>query len=269
MSDKKKKKNQDIETTPLIDMNDTFDEEDVTIRESSPDLEEDDDESVTVKLKAPEEQTAVSKRIKMIQKRHQEQSVAKELSSLVSNLGEQALKLWPKKFPAAIKWGAFALAGLILALMVVFLWPERKIVPVGKTLTQKKAESRKSGPGVKFTAVTYWTAEGEPIQNKRVQRGKPVHLKFNVTRWQTGKNKETHIVVDTRIYDARGKLVLFQPRVIKYIGRADPKLDHLAVDTRFFFKKTATPGYYRVQLSVLDRQSNKQGHMQTKFKLMP
>lgn len=98
--------------------------------------------------------------------------------------------------------------------------------------------------------------------------GSTVSVRFFVEEWQSLASGNAGILADVRLFDSKGKLVLYQPKVIEFSKKVDKAKKKLQVELLFQIANTTPPGSYQLIIDVNDRNARLHSILQSKIQFV-
>jgi hypothetical protein len=271
----------EFETTTKIRLEDTFDENEITLVDELPpptiNHNEQEEDSVTTKLNievTQREQAARPPRIK------EPSSISYKIKKIEAGIGVKKESYFTKKcheFTNAIKAidlnkrtakiAFLTFGSLILLLTLIigsgYFFTSKKEIKTEKIVVFPKSEQLKLSP------LEVLNTNGDLLNSKTITAGSDMYLKFNVTNFNVSAPEILKLEVAIRIFSNKGRLILYKPSFLRYTGKIDKETSQLEIKTKLDFHKDITLGYYRVVLDVTEINTQKQASLYGRFKVVP
>jgi len=300
--DKKKKKKDDkdesksYDTTTTININETYDDDDeITLKDELPEPESveeisepEEESSVTAKLEkrnTESEISLVTRHLKQIEKNIYENQTEFGILSKIKYFGKLCWLVFLRQLEKIInaikklqinnRTIIIALAiigGLIVAAVLVLT--VKRITKTLQTETKKGLQRQKplklaKVTNLRLSPLEFHAITGDKIDPKNIKPGSNFYLNFYVMDWSAGKNEKLSLSTDARAYSGSGKLELFAPGYIDYVGKVDKEKDKMLVRTRVDLAKDIPPGFYRLVMSVTELGTQRRSSIRARFKVVP
>jgi len=304
MVEKDKKKNtqskkgdpKNIDTTTTLNINDAYDEDEITLKEELPEPKEvevssesdEEESSITVKLEKKHTETEISlitKQLQQVEKNIYENEKEFGIFNRILYFFKLCWLICLRFLDAVIKTiknipinkrtliiASAIIGGLIVAAILVLtvkritktIKIETKVaLPYKKTIKPVKITNLKLSP------ITHHSLKGDKVDPNNIIVGSTIYLNFHVMDWHVGKNEKLNLSADVRVYTTEGKLELFTPEYMSFIDMADKKKDKILMRTRLALSPDIPPGYYRIVVRVTELSTLRRANLQTRIKVVP
>jgi hypothetical protein len=307
MSDNNKKP-KSFDTTTRLNVNDTFDDDEITLVEELPPIEDTqeinevfEEESVTEKLSIEEEDTekevsVVSKQLKNIETKLKTTSKEDTIPYKIVSFFKLIALITLQFFGKFINWVAglrlnrkinlrqklsfknktviWTIIGIVCGLLL--------IATVSIMIKKFPSWTGKSGPkgkhsiskGVnnvqplRLSPAKFLNLRGEKVNPKAIKKGSTFEMFFYAVKWNTSPKDNLKLNADIRIYAHSGKLVLYQPGFATLSSKTDRFKERIEVKTRIKLSKNLGLGYYRVLITVTEASTQRKANVQTRIRII-
>lgn len=116
--------------------------------------------------------------------------------------------------------------------------------------------------------VTDFVLGNKTLGMPTVKQGQNISFSFYVDSWPENQSLASFIV-ESRLYEHTGKLLDYDPFMIRFTKKVDSKSQRLRVDGQLSVVKQAKLGPYRLVLSVVDKVSGQKSLLQKRFRVVP
>jgi len=270
-----------FETTTKIRLEDTFDENEITLVEERPPYtttqEEQEEDSVTTKLNievTQREQVARPPRTK------EPSSISYKIKKIEAGIPVKGKSFFTNKINAlanaikaidlnkrTAKIALLTFGSLILLLTLIIgsglFFTNKKEIKSEQQVVFHKSEQLLLSP------LEFINERGEPLSSKTITAGSDLYLKFYVKDFNVSIPETLKLEVSIRVFSYKGSLILYKPSFLRYTGKIDKETSQLEIKTKMDFHKDITLGFYRVVLDVTEVNTQKQASLYGRFKIAP
>lgn len=264
MADDDKKLPKKFDTTSRLNLEDTFDEDEVTlvdelVEPNSVPEKKRREESVTERLP--------NTKAKIVKAKVAEAKVAKTIKEIpvVQKIRKPPIKLSPqaKKYVFMAVVAVPILVGLIfLSNLAMTCQKKKSLIAVDPT----KALSRTIP--LELSKVEFVDLNGEKIDDKNIPVNTYFTMRFNLLSWDARADEKLDLKADIRIYSQKNQLLVFQPEYAKFSQSADVKKDKMLIQTKLRFSNKSELGFYRVFITVKENTTQRQNSVQSRIRVV-
>lgn len=291
--DKRESKSGRFETTTTLNLFDTFGDDEVTLKEDLPESESveeeaDDGDSVTHKLDENYEATEISlisRHLKQIE--HSVYDKERELGAwgriknffklvylvvmqFVNRVVEKIKEIPLNKRTLIIVLSTVAVIAVVIVLIVSIVNITSSFETANKTTIAGKKRSTLSASSIlQLTSLELTDLKGEKVNFKKIKAGSVLLAQCNLVKWNPVKDEKLSLTADVRVYSGGGKLILYQPKFLRYVGKIDMKDEVVRIKARLDLSKKLRPGFYRILLSVTETSTRRRVDVQRRIKVVP
>lgn len=255
MADDDKKLPKKFDTTSRLNLEDTFDEDEVTLVDEIVDPntvpeKKRREESITEKLPNAKAILAKAKAHMTIEKIPINQKPPVRLSDLLKKINLSA------KAKRNIFIGLVAVPVLV---GLIFLSNRPKTDPT-------KAESRILP--LELSKVEFVDLDGGKIDDKNIPVNTYFIMKFYALSWDARADEELDLKADIRVYSHKNQLLVFKPEYAKFLQSADMKQNKVLIQTKLRFSDKSDLGFYRIFITVKESTTQRQNSVQSRIRVV-
>lgn len=258
MVDDDKKLPKKFDTTSRLNLEDTFDEDEITLVDEIVDPDA-----------VPE-------------KKRREESITEKLPNAKARLTQVKSPMTAEKIPVApkpqkppvhlsdllkkINLSAKAKRTIFIGLVTIPVLVGLIFLSNSPKTDPTKAESRTIP--LELSKVEFMGLDGEKIDDKNIPVNTYFIMKFYALSWDARADEKLDLKADIRVYSHKNQLLVFKPEYAKFLQSADMKQDKVLIQTKLRFSDKSDLGFYRIFITVKENTTQRQNSVQSRIRVV-